>query len=75
MLKFLTTGGGIASILGILVALGAIKAFLGLRRKGAGIARFGMGGAKKGRHEKKGKMGQVVVVEYNQDGDEIDPVT
>ena len=73
--KFFTTAGGIASIAGILVGLGALKAFMGLRRKGAAVARFGMGGVKKGRHEKRDNTGQIVVVEYNDQGDEIDPVT
>lgn len=75
ILKFLTTPGGIASIVGILVGLGAFKAFLGLRKKGAAVARFGMGGVKKGKEEKKDKTGQIVVVEYNEQGEEIDPVT
>lgn len=73
--KFLTSPGGIASILGILVGLGALKAFMGLRRKGAAAARFGMGGVKKGRQEKANNMGQIVVVEYNEEGEEVDPVT
>ena len=75
VLKFLTTPGGIASIVGILVALGALKACLGLRKKGAAVARFGMGGVKKGKEEKKDNTGQIVVVEYNEQGEEIDPVT
>ena len=75
ILKFLTSPGGIASILGILVGLGALKAFMGLRRKGAAVARFGMGGVKKGRQEKANNMGQIVVVEYNEEGEEVDPVT
>ena len=75
VLKFLTTPGGIASIVGGLVALGAFKAFLGLRKKGAAVARFGMGGVKKGKQEKKDNTGQIVVVEYNEQGEEIDPVT
>lgn len=73
--KFLTSPGGIASILGILVGLGALKAFMGLRKKGAAVARFGMGGVKKGRQEKANNMGQIVVVEYNEEGEEVDPVT
>ena len=73
--KFLISPGGIASILGILVGLGALKAFMGLRRKGAAAARFGMGGVKKGRQEKANNMGQIVVVEYNEEGEEVDPVT
>lgn len=57
------------------MGLGALKAFLGLRRKGAAVARFGMGGVKKGKQEKKDNAGQIVVVEYNEQGEEIDPVT
>jgi len=60
---------------GILVALGALKAFMGLRKKGAAVARFGMGGVKKGKQEKKDNTGQIVIVEYNEQGEEIDPVT
>ena len=75
VLKFLTTPGGIASIAGILVGLGALKAFMGLRKKGAAVARFGMGGVKKGKKEKKDNTGQIVVVEYNEEGEQIDPVT
>lgn len=75
ILKFLTTPGGIASIVGILVGLGALKAFMGLRRKGAAVARFGMGGVKKGKQEKRDNKGQIVVVEYNEQGEEVDPVT
>ena len=75
ILKFFTTPGGIASIVGILVGLGALKACLGLRRKGAAVARFGMGGVKKGKQEKRDNTGQIIVVEYNEEGEEIDPVT
>ena len=75
ILKFLISPGGIASILGILLALGVLKAFMGLRRKGAAVARFGMGGVKKGRHEKTNDAGQIVVVEYNKEGEQVDPVT
>ena len=75
VIKFLTTPGGIATIVGILVGLGALKAFMGLRRKGAAVARFGMGGVKKGKQEKTDNTGQIVVVEYNEEGEEIDPVT
>lgn len=73
--KFFTSPGGIASIVGILVGLGALKAFMGLRRKGAAVARFGMGGVKKGKHEKRDNTGQIIMVEYNEQGEEIDPVT
>ena len=73
--KFLTSPGGIASIVGTLVGLGALKAFMGLRKKGAAVARFGMGGVKKGKKEKKDNTGQIVVVEYNEEGEEIDPIT
>ena len=73
--KFFTTPGGIGSLAGILVGLGALKAFMGLKKKGSAIARFGMGGFKKGKQEKRDKAGQIVVVEYNEEGDEIDPVT
>ena len=48
---------------------------MGLRKKGAAVARFGMGGVKKGRQEKANNMGQIVVVEYNEEGEEVDPVT
>lgn len=75
ILKFFTTPGGIASIVAILVGLGVLKALLGLRRKGAAVARFGMGGVKKGKQEKRNNTGQIVVVEYNEQGEEIDPVT
>lgn len=75
ILKFLTTPAGIATLVGILVALGALKAFMGLRKKGAAVARFGMGGVKKGKQEKKDNTGQIVIVEYNEQGEEIDPVT
>lgn len=61
--------------MGVLVAFGALKACLGLRKKGAAVARFGMGGVKKGKKEKKDNTGQIVVVEYNEQGEEIDPVT
>lgn len=57
------------------MGLGALKAFMGLRRKGAAVARFGMGGVKKGQQKKTDKAGQIVVVEYNEEGEEIDPVT
>lgn len=74
--KFLTTPGGIASIVGILLGLGALKALMGLRRKGARVARWGMGGVKKGKQEKRDRnTGQIVVVEYNEEGEEIDPAT
>lgn len=61
--------------MGILVGLGALKAFMGLRRKGAAVARFGMGGVKKGKHEKRDNAGQIIMVEYNEQGEEIDPET
>ncbi|XP_068682010.1 hapless 2-like isoform X1 [Montipora foliosa] len=73
--KFFTTPGGIGSLAGILVGLGALKALMGLKKKGSAVARFGMGGFKKGKQEKRNKAGQIVVVEYNEEGDEIDPVT
>ena len=73
--KFFTSPGGIASIVGILVGLGTLKAFMGLRRKGAAVARFGMGGVKKGKHEKRDNSGQIIMVEYNEQGEEIDPET
>ena len=73
--EFLTSPGGIASIVGILVGLGALKALMGLRKKGAAVARFGMGGVKKGKQQKRDNAGQIIVVEYNEEGEEIDPVT
>ena len=57
------------------MGLGALKAFMGLRRKGAAVARFGMGGVKKGKHEKRDNTGQIIMVEYNEQGEEIDPET
>lgn len=75
VIKFLTTPAGIGSLVGILIGLGALKAFMGLRKKGSALARFGLGGVKKGRQEKRDHTGQIVVVEYNDEGDEINPET
>ena len=58
----------IASLLG-LVALGGIKALVGLRK--SRVARMGLGGKSKGQNKKKDKNGQIIIVEYNENGDEI----
>ncbi|XP_015762006.1 PREDICTED: protein HAPLESS 2-like [Acropora digitifera] len=73
VIKFLKTPAGIGSLVGILIGLGALKAFMGLRKKGSALARFGLGGVKKGKQEKRDHRGQIIVVEYNEEGDEIDP--
>lgn len=75
VLKFLTTPAGIGTLIAILIGLGALKAFLGLRKKGSALARFGMGPVKKGKQKKRDHTGQIVVVEYNEEGDQIDPET
>nr|QIC49960.1 hapless 2 [Actinia equina] len=55
-----------------LLSLGGLKAFLGMRK--IAVSRFGMGGAVGGR-KKRNAAGQIVVVEYNENGDGIDPHT
>ena len=62
----------IASLLG-LVALGGIKALVGLRK--SRVARMGLGGKSKGQNKKKDKNGQIIIVEYNENGDEINAET
>ena len=62
----------IASLIGLLT-LGGLKALLGLRR--GRIARMGLGGKSKGRTEKKDKNGQIIIVEHNEKGDEINAET
>jgi hypothetical protein len=55
-----------------MLSLGCLKAFLGMRK--VGVSRFGMGGVM-GKKKRHNAAGQIVVVEYNKEGDGIDPVT
>jgi len=54
-----------------LLSLGGVKALLGMRK--AAISRFGMGGG--GGVKRRNAAGQVVIMEYNEQGDGIDPNT
>ncbi|EDO36432.1 predicted protein [Nematostella vectensis] len=58
-----------------LLSLGGLKAFLGFRKTGSRIARFGFGGANKGRVRRRDGSGRMVTMEFNETGDRIDPET
>lgn len=53
-----------------LLSLGGLKALIGMRK--AAVSRFGMGAMATRR---RNKAGQMVVMEYNDAGDGVDPVT
>ncbi|KAK3748714.1 hypothetical protein QZH41_004710 [Actinostola sp. cb2023] len=56
-----------------LLSLGGVKAFLGMRK--VAISRFGMGAVGQKRVRKRNQAGQIVVMEYNEAGDGVDPRT